>query len=157
MGLMDKIRQAEEHGREKARSAYGFARDLQEDMQRRIRQKMRVYPRPGAASERAAEENGASDQAAVPPTEPNASGAAPGNDVSHHGTVSPSEISQATPGGITAVADEFEDVRNLEAEPEQPIVSIRGKDVRSHPAVSRKNKKPESQTAAKEKSRRDVA
>src|SRR5205085_11503054 len=28
MGLMDKIRQAEEHGREKARSAYGFARDL---------------------------------------------------------------------------------------------------------------------------------
>jgi len=136
MGLMDKIRQAEELGREKARSAYGLARDLQEDMQRRIRQKMRVYPRPGtiAASERAGEENGASDQAAL----------------------SPSEVSQAVPAGATPIADEMDDVRNLESSPEQPIVSIRGKDVGS--AASGKGRRKKSGSNPDQSgSRREVA
>lgn len=136
---MDKIRQAEELGREKARSAYGLARDLQEDMQRRLRQKMRVYPRPGtiAASERPAEEeeNGASSQEAV----------------------SPSEVSQAVPAGATPIADEIDDVRNLESNPEQPIVSIRGKDVRSTASGMGRRKKSEAVPAEPSRSRRDVA
>jgi len=138
MGLMDKIRQAEELGREKARSAYGMARDLQEDMQRRLRQKMRVYPRPGsiAASERAAEEeNGASGQEAL----------------------SPSEVSQAVPAAATPIADEIDDVKNLESNPEQPIVSIRGKDVGSVTSGTRRRKKSESDSSQGGRSRREVA
>ena len=41
MGLIDSIRQAEE----KARRAYERAADMSHDAQRRIRQKMRIYPR----------------------------------------------------------------------------------------------------------------
>ena len=44
MGLMDRLREAEEQGREAARSAFERARDLGEDVQRRLRQKMRIYP-----------------------------------------------------------------------------------------------------------------
>ena len=52
MGLIDSIRRAEE----KARHAYERAADLSEDTQRRIRQKMRIYPRladttPGGSGE----------------------------------------------------------------------------------------------------------
>ena len=42
MGLIDSIRQAEE----KARHAYDRAATIAEDAERRIRQKMRIYPRP---------------------------------------------------------------------------------------------------------------
>jgi hypothetical protein len=42
MGLIDSIRKAEE----KARHAYERAAHMSDDAQRRIRQKMRIYPRP---------------------------------------------------------------------------------------------------------------
>ena len=42
MGLIDSIRQAEE----KARHAYERVATISEDAQRRLRQKMRIYPRP---------------------------------------------------------------------------------------------------------------
>ena len=42
MGLIDSIRKAEE----KARHAYERAADLPQDTQRRLRQKMRIYPHP---------------------------------------------------------------------------------------------------------------
>ena len=46
MGLIDSIRKAEE----KARHAYERAAEISEDTQRRIRQKMRIYPRPAASA-----------------------------------------------------------------------------------------------------------
>src|ERR1051326_1213003 len=49
MGLMDRLREAEEQGKEAARNAYERARDLGEDVQRRLRQKMRIYPAVSAA------------------------------------------------------------------------------------------------------------
>jgi hypothetical protein len=42
MGLIDSIRKAEE----KARHAYERAAHMSDDAQRRIRQRMRIYPRP---------------------------------------------------------------------------------------------------------------
>jgi hypothetical protein len=45
MGLMDKLRNAEQQGRSAARNAFGRALDFGEDAQRRIRQRMRIYPR----------------------------------------------------------------------------------------------------------------
>jgi hypothetical protein len=44
MGLMDRLRKAEEQGKEAARHAIDRAREVREDAQRRIRQKMRIYP-----------------------------------------------------------------------------------------------------------------
>src|SRR5207302_10566723 len=49
MGLMDRLREAEEQGKKAARHAYERALEMGEDAQRRIRQKMRIYP-PTAAS-----------------------------------------------------------------------------------------------------------
>jgi len=45
MGLMDRLREAEEQGKKAARHAYERALEMGEDAQRRIRQKMRIYPR----------------------------------------------------------------------------------------------------------------
>lgn len=47
MGLMDKLRKAEEQGKYAARQAFERAKHFSEDAERRIRQKMRIYP-PGA-------------------------------------------------------------------------------------------------------------
>ena len=44
MGLMDRLREAEEQGKKAARHAYERALEMGEDAQRRIRQKMRIYP-----------------------------------------------------------------------------------------------------------------
>ena len=44
MGLMDRLRKAEEQGKDAARHAMERAREVREDAQRRIRQKMRIYP-----------------------------------------------------------------------------------------------------------------
>ena len=46
MGLMDRLREAEEQGKKAARHAYERALEMGEDAQRRIRQKMRIYPPP---------------------------------------------------------------------------------------------------------------
>ena len=50
MGLMDRLREAEEQGKEAARSAYERARDFGGDVQRRLRQRMRIYPSDRGAS-----------------------------------------------------------------------------------------------------------
>jgi hypothetical protein len=47
MGLIDKLRKAEEQGKYAARQAFERAKHFSEDAERRIRQKMRIYP-PGA-------------------------------------------------------------------------------------------------------------
>jgi hypothetical protein len=65
MGLMDRLREAEEQGKEAARNAYERARDLGEDVQRRLRQKMRIYPADRAATP--SEESQAQPAATVPP------------------------------------------------------------------------------------------
>jgi hypothetical protein len=44
MGLIEKLRNAEEQGRQAARNAFERAKELGEDAERRIRQKMRIYP-----------------------------------------------------------------------------------------------------------------
>jgi|RhiMetdeSRZDD1v2_1073273.scaffolds.fasta_scaffold68786_4 vacuolar-type H+-ATPase subunit H len=44
MGLIEKLRKAEEQGKEAARHAFERAREIGEDAERRLRQKMRVYP-----------------------------------------------------------------------------------------------------------------
>jgi hypothetical protein len=44
MGLIEKLRKAEEQGKEAARNALDRAKELGEDAERRIRQKMRIYP-----------------------------------------------------------------------------------------------------------------
>lgn len=44
MGLIEKLRKAEEQGKQAARNAFERARELGEDAERRIRQKMRIYP-----------------------------------------------------------------------------------------------------------------
>ena len=44
MGLMDKLRKAEEQGRNATRQAFERAKHFTEDTERRIRQKMRIYP-----------------------------------------------------------------------------------------------------------------
>jgi hypothetical protein len=44
MGLMDKLRKAEEQGKQAARNAFERAKEMGEDAERRIRQKMRIYP-----------------------------------------------------------------------------------------------------------------
>jgi len=44
MGLMEKLRKAEEQGKEAARHAFERAREIGEDAERRLRQKMRIYP-----------------------------------------------------------------------------------------------------------------
>jgi hypothetical protein len=48
MGLIDKLRKAEEQGKYAARQAFERAKHFSEDAERRIRQKMRIYP-PSAA------------------------------------------------------------------------------------------------------------
>ena len=50
MGLMDRLREAEQSGREAARVAFGKAKELGGDAQRRMRQKMRIYPAAAAAN-----------------------------------------------------------------------------------------------------------
>ena len=45
MGLMDRLREAEQQGKNAARRAFDRAIDAGEDLERRMRQKMRVYPR----------------------------------------------------------------------------------------------------------------
>jgi hypothetical protein len=47
MGLIDKLRKAEEQGRSAARQAFERAKHFSEDTERRIRQKMRIYPPAG--------------------------------------------------------------------------------------------------------------
>lgn len=44
MGLMESLRKAEAQGKEATRNALDRAKELGEDVERRIRQKMRVYP-----------------------------------------------------------------------------------------------------------------
>jgi hypothetical protein len=44
MGLIDKLRKAEEQGKYAARQAFERAKHFSEDAERRIRQKMRIYP-----------------------------------------------------------------------------------------------------------------
>lgn len=44
MGLIEKLRKAEEQGKQAARNAFERAKELGEDTERRIRQKMRIYP-----------------------------------------------------------------------------------------------------------------
>ena len=44
MGLIERLRKAEEQGKQASRDAIERARELGEDVERRIRQKMRVYP-----------------------------------------------------------------------------------------------------------------
>ena len=51
MGLMDRLREAEQQGKKAARHAYERALEMGEDAQRRIRQKMRIYPSIAAAAE----------------------------------------------------------------------------------------------------------
>jgi hypothetical protein len=48
---MDRLREAEEQGKKAARRAYERALEVGEDAQRRIRQKMRIYPPSVAAAE----------------------------------------------------------------------------------------------------------
>lgn len=53
MGLMDALRRAEQKGKELARRGANVVRDTHdsaEDLQRRVRQKMRVYPERNAAA-----------------------------------------------------------------------------------------------------------
>ena len=45
MGLMDRLRKAERQGRERARGAFEQAKERGADLERRLRQRMRVYPR----------------------------------------------------------------------------------------------------------------
>lgn len=45
MGLMDRLREAEQQGKNAARRAFDRAFDAGEDLERRMRQKMRIYPR----------------------------------------------------------------------------------------------------------------
>lgn len=65
MGLMDRLREAEEQGKEAARNAYEHARDFGEDVQRRLRQKMRIYPPDRTATP--SEVSQAQPAATVPP------------------------------------------------------------------------------------------
>jgi hypothetical protein len=111
MGLMDRLREAEEQGREAARHAYERARELGEDAQRRLRQKMRIYP-PHLAQ-----------------------------------TQSPSEVSQAQPAATVPPTSEIDDVRHLEAEPRQPIVSIKGEDVEEKDKPQPASSEPERKIA----------
>ena len=50
MGLMERLRNAEQHGRTVARDALERAREMGEDAERRIRQRMRIYPRTSVAA-----------------------------------------------------------------------------------------------------------
>jgi hypothetical protein len=45
---MDRLREAEQQGKNAARRAFDRAMDAGEDLERRMRQKMRVYPRRNA-------------------------------------------------------------------------------------------------------------
>ena len=45
MGLIDKLRQAQEHGRDAAHRGLERARDSWDDAERRLRRKMRLHPR----------------------------------------------------------------------------------------------------------------
>ena len=49
MGLIERLRKAEEQGKQATRNALEKAREFGEDAERRIRQKMRIYP-PHAAN-----------------------------------------------------------------------------------------------------------
>ena len=53
MGLIERLRKAEEQGKQATRNALDKAREFGEDAERRIRQKMRIYP-PQAANSREA-------------------------------------------------------------------------------------------------------
>jgi hypothetical protein len=44
MGLIERLRKAEEQGKQATRNALEKAREFGEDAERRIRQKMRIYP-----------------------------------------------------------------------------------------------------------------
>ena len=44
MGLIERLRKAEEQGKQATRDALERAREFGEDAERRIRQKMRIYP-----------------------------------------------------------------------------------------------------------------
>jgi hypothetical protein len=44
MGLIERLRKAEEQGKQATRNALDRAKELGEDAERRIRQKMRIYP-----------------------------------------------------------------------------------------------------------------
>jgi hypothetical protein len=49
MGLMDRLRKAEEQGMGTARRGFERARETWDDAQRRLRRRMRVLPRPAAS------------------------------------------------------------------------------------------------------------
>jgi hypothetical protein len=68
MGLMERLRNAEQHGRTAAREALERARELGEDAQRRIRQRMRIYPhtQAAAAGEAPSVSQGQSEAVAAP-------------------------------------------------------------------------------------------
>lgn len=100
MGLMERLREAEEQGKEAARSVYDRARDFGEDVQRRLRKKMRIYP---------------ADRVATP-----------------------SEVSQVQHAATLSRKPEIEDVRHVEAEKPQPIISIEGKDLKPAAAPERR-------------------
>lgn len=62
MGLMDALRKAEQKGKELARRGVEAVRETQEsadDLQRRVRQRMRVYPERNAAAKPPVAEAGA--------------------------------------------------------------------------------------------------
>lgn len=65
MGLMEKLRKAEEQGKYAARQAFERAKHFSEDTERRIRQKMRIYP-PGAGNEVHGEAGQSTSGAAIP-------------------------------------------------------------------------------------------
>lgn len=51
MGLIDKIRKTEKQSREATRHAVHRAKQMGDDAQRRLRQKMRIYPQPVTSSQ----------------------------------------------------------------------------------------------------------
>lgn len=59
MGLIERLRMAEEQGKQATRNALEKAREFGEDAERRIRQKMRIYPAPASHTESGATSAGA--------------------------------------------------------------------------------------------------
>src|SRR5438105_7253576 len=108
MGLMDRLRKAEEHGKEAARHAMDRAREVRDDAQRRIRQKMRIYPARANGSA-PSEVSQANPMAGLPQSD---SGSDTAEDVRHL---------EVMGEGNPDAAQEFRQ--------KVPIISIRGKDL----------------------------
>lgn len=69
MGLIERLRKAEQQGKQAARDAYERAKELGEDAERRIRQKMRIYP-PSAANHAESKRTTPAGAAAAPRRSP---------------------------------------------------------------------------------------